>query len=598
MCLLLISLAVQVSAQSVSALQRHDRKGSPFDGLRWHENRPEVLVEDVWYEPLTIEGVTTTSILDVCEERWPGKQQKRFGEDLIEAMAIMGYELPETVTLELIRLEDGAPITLTNVAVTEDKRDAIRDAGRSVRRNPPTLAVPAVIPKDQAKADVAEFGQRLEDQFAYLHLRSIDLAAELALLEAQLGEQVQVADLSAALNELLLRFGDGHSGVHSVHDPEPTHWLPFLLSDCGRGLAASQPDRSALLNPDFPFLIALDGQPLARWLDALRPRIAAGSPQLIRSRALKLLRDLNRVRRDLGLPAGDHVRVTLSNKKLDGEQVHLNLPLATDRLQSGTWPQAPSRLLQGQEAHGVEGGVGYLRLSRMDDALIPELRRHMQEFKQSGGLIVDVRDNGGGQRGLLLALAGYLLPKSAAPVVGNVAAYRLSPRFDEGHLGGSRHLYRSADPHWNDLQASVIEEFAAAFQPEWELPSGFSEWHYLLMDRTEMPGEYVYSRPVIVLCNAGCFSATDIFLGALECLPQVTLLGTASSGGSARSQSFRLTHSGIEVRCASMASFRPNGQLYDGNGVEVDIEVFPRPQDSLLNGGDAQLDAALRLLSR
>ena len=93
--------------------------------------------------------------------------------------------------------------------------------------------------------------------------------------------------------------------------------------------------------------------------------------------------------------------------------------------------------------------------------------------------------------------------------------------------------------------------------------------------------------------DSGCFSATDIFLGALEILPRVTLVGTASSGGSARSQSFRLPKTGIEVRCASMASFRPDGRLYDGRGIEVDIEIPASPIDFLINRNDAQLKAAL-----
>lgn len=96
-----------------------------------------------------------------------------------------------------------------------------------------------------------------------------------------------------------------------------------------------------------------------------------------------------------------------------------------------------------------------------------------------------------------------------------------------------------------------------------------------------------------MLADLGCFSVTDIFLGALELLPRVTLVGAASSGGSARSQSFRLPKTGMEVCCASMASFRPDGRLYDGRGIEVDVEVLLAPGDFLRAGGDAQLKAAL-----
>ena len=42
-----------------------------------------------------------------------------------------------------------------------------------------------------------------------------------------------------------------------------------------------------------------------------------------------------------------------------------------------------------------------------------------------------------------------------------------------------------------------------------------------------------------------------------------------------------------------MASFRPDGRLYDGRGIEVDVEVRQAPENFRTGGGDAQLEAAL-----
>ena len=63
-------------------------------------------------------------------------------------------------------------------------------------------------------------------------------------------------------------------------------------------------------------------------------------------------------------------------------------------------------------------------------------------------------------------------------------------------------------------------------------------------------------------------------------------------------QAFLLPETGIEVRCASMASYRPDGRLYDGRGVEVDELVLPAALDLLAGGTDAQLEAALRILRK
>jgi C-terminal processing protease CtpA/Prc len=230
----------------------------------------------------------------------------------------------------------------------------------------------------------------------------------------------------------------------------------------------------------------------------------------------------------------------------------------------------------------------------MDDS-VDALRAAMDAFADTRGLVVDVRGNGGGSRDLLLALAGYLIGPDEPAVVGNVAAYRLAPGFPADHLE-ARFLRRADWSGWSARQRDAIA--ALAFEPEWTPREETSEWHYLVLDRTGDPGEHHYDAPVAILSDAGCFSATDVFLGALELLPRVTLVGQASSGGSARSQAFRLPATGIEVRCASMASFRPDGRLYDGRGVEVDVEVLPDPGDLVTGGGDAQLDAALRSLRR
>ena len=146
------------------------------------------------------------------------------------------------------------------------------------------------------------------------------------------------------------------------------------------------------------------------------------------------------------------------------------------------------------------------------------------------------------------------------------------------------------------MSCQSIADLASDFQPEWDHAEGFSEWHYLVLDRTGSDSEYFYDKPVVILSDADCFSATDIFLGAFVDRPRITIMGQPSGGGSARSQGFRLPNSGIEIRCASMASFRPDGRLYDGRGIEVDREVMPGPEHFVRGGDDAVLNAAIQHL--
>lgn len=151
-------------------------------------------------------------------------------------------------------------------------------------------------------------------------------------------------------------------------------------------------------------------------------------------------------------------------------------------------------------------------------------------------------------------------------------------------------------PQLEEAQQEAIRVIAEEFQPEWDREEGFSAWHYLVLGRNGQEEEYFYDKPVVILSDSDCFSATDIFLGAFAGRPGITLMGEPSGGGSARSQSFELPNSDIEIRCASMASFRPDGRLYDGRGIEVDVEIAAEPEYFLRNGRDNVLDAAIEYL--
>ncbi len=95
--------------------------------------------------------------------------------------------------------------------------------------------------------------------------------------------------------------------------------------------------------------------------------------------------------------------------------------------------------------------------------------------------------------------------------------------------------------------------------------------------------------------DSGCFSATDIFLGAFKGMRNVILMGTSSGGGSGRPRRAILAHSGITLYLSSMISFRANGKLYDGRGVRPDVEA-PITATDLIGTTDTVLDAALNRL--
>ena len=575
--------------------QKFSHRASPFDQIRWVNSEPEVLISGVWYSPLAIEDVEVEKIIAICHQKWPGKLQKRFAEDLMEAMSLLGHEVGNSVSLRLIQIEDGKEVILEGIPNTHSKRQKLM----MDRYNQPTPLLPPSLwmTKKQVQQDVDHFAKALRDQFAYLELKGIDLDQAIKekidpLLSKASDQKVLNIELAILLHEILMRFGDGHSdiwtGYKKIDGLDLGPFTPFLLSDSKDGVIAYLPDRSGIVDKDHPVVVSIDGRPIEEVIAEVAIMTPDGSPQLKRRRALGLLRSVIHMSNETpgGVePKGLSDPFDLVVRSVDGKSTNTIKVIPSDRKPTyQDWPRSRSRLL--------EENLGYLRLARMNSEAVVEIHRWMNRFKETNGLIVDVRGNGGGSREALITLAGYLIGEEDPPWVGNFAAYRKSAKFDDDHLA-NRFMRRLSSDEWTPEQRAAITQSFASFRPEWDLPTGFSEWHALILDRTGHTMEFPYSKPVVILSDAGCFSATDIFLGALEMLPQVTLMGTASSGGSARSVKFTLPASKIEVKCASMASFRPNGKLYDGNGIEVDIEIKPDPTYFIHGGNDRVLDRAI-----
>jgi C-terminal processing protease CtpA/Prc len=343
-----------------------------------------------------------------------------------------------------------------------------------------------------------------------------------------------------------------------------------------------------LVDPERPFVTAIDGVPLERWLSAAKARATQGSPTMQARDAERLLRDLGDLRTDLKVAAKKEVVVTLRGKAGTRDVV---LEATQRKPAYGSWPRTETRLL--------DGNVGYLRIAQMVDdvAFLDGLDASMQTFRDTKGLVIDVRGNGGGTRDALRRFAPYLLPANGAPVVGNVAAILLEKGKGAGPDAlADRGLYQADWSGWTEAQRAAIAQFLRGFKPSWKLPAGrFSPWHFLVLDTKDNQKAFTYDKKVVVLIDRGCFSATDVFAAALGALPNVTLVGEATSGGSGRARGHRLGKSGLRLQLSTMASFRPDGVLFEGNGVVPDVAVSAEPVD-LVGGADAVLQRALEVL--
>lgn len=574
--------------------QRVDREGpavSPFRAMRAVEAGIEVQVDDdTWFALDAVAGVDTTTLLREADRLCGDDAWKRLTEDLPALLDAIGTKVDDRVDLVLRDPGTGELLERPGVPMTRDKRDRLRDANRAVRRGkvPLTDFPPrAELAIADARSDLATLRELLDTQFAYRKLRAVDLDALLRAAEAELdGGPLDRGRFTRIVDRVLRAFGDGHSRVDGVR-PERPLFLPFLVQQVDGGHAAFHDDRRALLDPARPFVVALDGVPIARWLEAARARGTQGSAAMQAREAERGLRELGDLQPALGVANAETVRVTLRG---EGGETTIELPSAHERPTYGAWPRTTTQKL--------DGDLGYLRLEQMrgDAEFLDGLDAAMQSFRDTRGLVIDVRGNGGGTRDALRRLAPYLLPPDGTPVVGNVAAV-LHDGDRPGHDAlADRGLYPADWNGWTDAQRAAITQFARTFRPSWKLPAGrFSPWHFLVLDRADNERAFAYERPVVVLIDRACFSATDVFAAALGALPNVRLVGEPTSGGSGRARRHVLPKTGVRLQLSTMASFRPDGVLFEGNGVVPDVVVSMLPGD-LVGTSDTVLRRAEDLL--
>lgn len=184
-----------------------------------------------------------------------------------------------------------------------------------------------------------------------------------------------------------------------------------------------------------------------------------------------------------------------------------------------------------------QGRLGYLHIRGMDMRSFHDFQRELYRVGYGrDGLVIDVRDNGGGSTTDLL-LTSLTQPRHAMTV----------PR--GGGIGYP--------------QDRMI----------------FASWH----------------KPVIVLCNQNSYSNAEIFSHAMKTLQRGKLVGVPTAGGVISTGSAPVNDLGY-LRMPFRGWFLiDTGEDMELNGAVPDVVLWPHPLDAA-NGRDRQLDKAIELL--
>jgi len=455
-------------------------------------------------DPEADEPGTGDSLLSV---KWDGSDQKRLGA---------GASVQQ--------------VTLTGdkVLVIRDGRPATVPPGGGESKSVDFSASSRIEPADQVRRRFVAMAAALGEGFYHPTMKGLDWPA----LTARYLELAAATRTSDEFDDVAARFigelNASHLGVSSPPDS------PIDRRPHGRLGVRARPVAGGFeiteLLPDGPAVKAPTALAVGDVIVAINGESTAGLGSLEQPLAGRIGEEaIVSIRRTL--PSGAVV-----------ERDALVAPVGAGEIASLSYREQQRRMAALVDEWS-NGRIGYIHVQGMDQPSLDRFERDLFAAAEGReGLIVDVRNNGG----------GWTADRLLASIMAPVHAYTVP---------------RGADP-----------EYRLGYPRD-----------RLFIQR--------YTLPINMLANEKSFSNAEIIAHAFKTLKRGTLVGETTGGGVISTGSVRLLD-GTSVRMPFRGWYLPDGTDMENNGAVPDLRVPQTPEDES-RGEDAQLRRAVEdLLGR
>ncbi len=421
--------------------------------------------------------------------------------------------------------------------------------------------------------DLRQYHDVVVEAWAYIDQKRTHQGVDVSKSRNELLEKITTDTTPQQFAHLLREFAaalkDGHSEVFfdTKTEPLPYCWpVGFML--VGNEVIVSNLNW-LIENPGIEFgdrLIKVNGNAVEELLSSRISQTSASTESARRVLAVDRIHwsDASQVELTFEKPSGVIIRATLdcelgridfryrqqerfcTHKSLDHGITYIRIPSFawnSEAFSSATTDVERDKALSGAK-------------SEIDNAFATA--------NESSGIILDLRDNGGGFDLLSIYVAQHLVP-------GNFIYYETERR--DSKLIRSLAAYR-------DLEESTFAVRHAAKPRTWQ---GFSHFD----------GE-PFSGRLVVLINERCFSSTDNLCAFLQDIrPNTTFVGRATNGGTGEPVVVAtLSNCGARIQFCISRVYSPHGRMIEGLGTQPDILV-QRDRESIIQGKDLDLEAAM-----
>jgi carboxyl-terminal processing protease len=419
-----------------------------------------------------------------------------------------------------------------------------RDGGRHLRALPFSIDRTDSITVADRIAGLSYLWSEAKYNFVHFdHVPTLDWSALYRETVPKVIAATTTLEYYRVLQAFLARLEDGHTDVQLPSPLGIQHELrPRLLTELVEGRVfvryIGHPSYAALGFAVGQEVTHVDGEPvIAYGKTRIEPYMAASTLQdrLDRTYGRSLLRG----------PMGQAARLTVVGR--DGGTRTIAAPRDT----ALAWAAVPN-----VEFRMLADSVAYVAINTFNESTVPgEFAKLMPRIRTARGLIIDVRENGGGNSQNGWDVIAQLIDRP------------------------------SATSSWSS------PEYVPAFRSWGRAPATHTEKGLPIR-----PAAKRYAGPVAVLIGPRTFSAAEDFAVAFELSGRGPLIGEATGGSTGNPISLRLPGGGFARICSKRDTY-PDGRAFVGVGVQPTLLV-PRRVVDVQAGRDAVLERAIAEVQR